>query len=59
MAEMVVRIGWGGEETVRVREDVVVFPELSVTVKEILYVPFENDLDVGLPELNVPARFQS
>ena len=53
------RIGWVVEETVRVREDVVVFPELSVTVKEILYVPFENDLDVGLPELNVPARFQS
>ena len=44
--------------TVRTWEVVNVLPVLSVTVSEIVYVPFVKDWDTGLPVLLVPPRFQ-
>ncbi len=44
--------------TVRSCEVVNVLPVLSETASEIVYVPFLNDWDTGLPVLFVPPKFQ-
>src|SRR5213594_1957611 len=44
-----------GGRTVRDWLIVVVFPAVSVTVSEIVYVPFVNDCETGLPVWLVPA----
>src|SRR5207249_6982454 len=43
-----------GGRTVRDWEMVAVFPPVSVTVNEMVYVPFVNDCETGLPVLLVP-----
>ena len=44
--------------TVRACDVVNVLPVPSVTVSEIVYVPFVKDWDTGFPVLLVPPRFQ-
>jgi hypothetical protein len=44
--------------TLSVWEVVNVLLALSVTVNEMVYVPFVNDWDTGFPVLLVPPRFQ-
>jgi len=44
--------------TVRACDVVNVLPVLSVTVSEVVYVPFVKDWDTGFPVLLVPPRFQ-